>query len=126
MDLKGIVSVNGLGGLFKVVNQRSDGFILSDLETNTMKFVSNRQYQVSLLEAIAIYTDNETVELKKVLESIQEKKMELPTEVNKLSNAELRKIMTDILPEHDQDRVYPSDIKKLIKWFHILNKYSHE
>jgi len=122
MELKGIVSVTGLPGLYKAVNQRSDGYILSEVGTNTMKFVPSRLHQVSPLESIAIYTMDDTVELTKVLATMEEKAIQIPENINKTSEKDLRNIMAEILPEYDPERVYTSDIKKLLKWYEILKK----
>lgn len=122
MELKGIVSVTGLPGLYKAVNQRSDGYILSEVGTNAMKFVPSRLHQVSPLESIAIYTMDDTVELTKVLATMEEKAIQIPENINKTSEKDLRNIMAEILPEYDPERVYTSDIKKLLKWYEILKK----
>jgi hypothetical protein len=124
MEIKGIVSVTGLPGLYKAVNQRSDGYILSELGSNTMKFVPSRLHQISPLESIAIYTLDDTVELSKVFENMEEKNISIPENINKISEKELRKIMAEILPDYDPDRVYASDIKKLLKWYDLLKKVS--
>lgn len=120
MEFREIVSVTGVSGLKKLVASRNDGLILSDLNGENKKFYSNRQHMFSPLENIAIYTDEDTVPLFDVfLEMKQQRSTNPPVDPN-ASNEVLRGYLAGILPNFDRERVNISDIKKLIKWFLIL------
>jgi hypothetical protein len=121
MDLKEIVSIAGIGGLKKIVKQRPDGLIVSELDGSGKKFMSNRIHMFTPLENISIYTNTDSVELSKVLWSMKTKSAELPPVSTKADVDELREYMGKVLPDYDRDQVFVSDIKKLIKWYHILD-----
>jgi hypothetical protein len=120
MEFREIIAVTGIGGLKRLVANRNDGLILSELNGENKKFYSNRQHMFSPLENIAIYTDEDTVPLLDVfIEMKNQKATNAPVDVN-ASNDDLRKYLGTILPNFDRERVNISDIKKLIKWFAIL------
>lgn len=104
--------------------QRKDGLIVSDLDGGNKKFLSARIHMFSPLENISIYTDdNDTVSLPEVLMSVKEKLESAPPVDPNASNEELRGWFFQILPNHDEEKVKISDIKKLIKWFHVLQEH---
>lgn len=120
MEFREIIAVTGIAGLKRVVANRNDGLILSELDGSNKKFYSNRQHMFSPLENIAIYTDNDTVSLLDVLiEMKNQKATNAPVDAN-ATNDVLRNYLGTILPNFDRERVNISDIKKLIKWFAIL------
>jgi len=120
MEFKEIIAVTGLAGLKRLVTNRNDGLILSELDGSNKKFYSNRQHMFSPLENIAIYTDEDTVALLEVLiEMKNQKATNAPVDANS-SNDALRNYLGTILPNFDRERVNISDIKKLIKWYAIL------
>ncbi|MFN8295437.1 MAG: hypothetical protein U0T69_04540 [Chitinophagales bacterium] len=120
MEFREIIAVTGIGGLKRLVANRNDGLILSELNGENKKFYSNRQHMFSPLENIAIYTDEDTVPLLDVfIEMKNQKATNAPVDAN-ASNDDLRKYLGTILPNFDRERVNISDIKKLIKWFAIL------
>ena len=120
MEFKEIIAVTGVPGLKKLVANRNDGLILSELDGSNKKFYSNRQHMFSPLENISIYTDNDTVVLLDVmLEMKVQKATNAPVEPN-ASNDDLRNYLGKILPNFDRERVNISDIKKLLKWFAVL------
>ncbi|HNY53983.1 MAG: hypothetical protein IPP60_10330 [Sphingobacteriales bacterium] len=120
MEFREIIAVTGIAGLKRVVANRNDGLILSELDGSNKKFYSNRQHMFSPLENIAIYTDNDTVPLLDVLiEMKNQKATNAPVDAN-ATNDVLRNYLGTILPNFDRERVNISDIKKLIKWFAIL------
>ncbi len=119
MKFSEIVSITGVPGLKRVVGQRQDGLIVSDLDGNNKKFIPSRKHLFSPLESISIYTYDDSTPLLDVL-----LKMKGTTPVDANSDAEtLRGYLETVLPEFDKDRVHVTDIKKLIKWFHILQEY---
>ena len=122
MEFKEIIAVTGISGLKRLVANRNDGLILSDLNGENKKFFSNRQHMFSPLENIAIYTEDDTVPLLDVMiEMKNQKATSAPVEPNS-SNDILRNYLGSILPGFDRERVNISDIKKLIRWFLILEE----
>lgn len=120
MEFREIIAVTGISGLKRLVANRNDGLILSELDGSNKKFYSNRQHMFSPLENIAIYTDNDTVPLLDVfIEMKNQKAITAPVDAN-ASNDVLRNYLGTILPNFDRERVNVSDIKKLIKWYAIL------
>lgn len=121
MRLKDIVSISGMPGLYKVVSQRPDGLIVSALGEDRSKFVSNRIHMFTPLEGITIYTTTDSIELAKVLENIKSKGI---TPVGpKESNQAHKDFMQEVLPDFDEEKVYVSDIKKLVKWYLQLDEH---
>ena len=122
MNLLGLLSVSGKPGLYRMVGNRSGGLIIEPLGGGKREFASSRQHQFTPLESIAIFTDDgDSVPLKDVLARMIEQREDNPLPSPKAPTGELREYLLDILPNHDQERVYPSDIKKLVKWFGWLD-----
>ncbi len=122
MDFREIIAVTAVSGLKRLVANRNDGLILSDLNGENKKFYSNRQHMFSPLENIAIYTDEDTVPLFDVMLAMRQQKTTTPPVAPNASNDELRNYLAAILPNYDKERVNVSDIKKLVKWFLILDE----
>lgn len=120
MELKEIVSVAGVSGLKRIVAQRPDGLIVSDLDGTGRKFMSSRINMFTPLENISIYTLSDTEPLGKVLWKMKQLEPEHPPVSPKADVDELRAYMEKVLPEYDPDQVFVSDIKKLIKWYEVL------
>ncbi len=118
--LEGILSISGQPGLYKLVTQAKNGIIVESLDTKKrMPVYSNAK--VSALEDIAIFTSGEEVPLKDVFLKIFSVENKKETSVNKnSSNDEIKDYFEDILPEYDKDRVYVSDMKKVIAWYNTL------
>jgi hypothetical protein len=119
MDLKEIMSVSGQSGLFKFVSQGRNGIIVESFTDKKRMFVSASQ-KVSSLSDIAIFTDHEEVPLKEVLQRIHDSEPDAHAPDPKSSPDVLRKFMEKILPSYDRERVYISDIKKLVSWYNAL------
>lgn len=123
MDLSKILSISGKGGLFRLISQTKTGALVESLidGKKVPAFASDR---ISALEDISIFTTEKEESLKKVLQSIftKEDGGNIPFDPSKASEQDLVKYMREILPDFDEDRVYPSDMKKLFKWYNILNK----
>lgn len=122
MQIKDIIAVSGVGGLSRLTSSRSNGLLLEDLDTGKTKFYSLRKHQFTPLETVSIYTMTDTAELKEVLASMKALEGTNPIPSIKDTNDVLANYFELILPEYDQDRVYPSDIKKIIKWYSILKE----
>lgn len=122
MDLSEILGVTGLPGLFKVAGRRSDGVIVTSLVDGKTQFVSGRTNAVAALDNISIFTtEEEPAMLKEVLASI--KKHETKTPVPDVKNdAALKAWLEVVLPTYDKEKVHMSDMRKLAKWYNLLNE----
>ncbi len=124
MNLEKLVAVSGMSGLFRVTANRANGLIVEELGTEKKIFIPARKHQFTPLESIGIYTaDGETAPLNEVLQKMLDNQAEFPPIDADASPNELRHYFEQILPDYDADRVYISDIKKIVKWFGILHKY---
>lgn len=118
--LKEILSVTGKPGLFKLVSQGKNMLIVESLIDGKRIPAYSRDKVVSLGD-IAMFTETEEVPLSEVLEKLKTKENGQPASIDpKADNDTLRKFMAEILPDYDRDRVYPSDIRKLISWYNLL------
>lgn len=123
MNLENYIAVTGLSGLYKLAGNRKNGLIVEDLDNGKRKFCPSRRYQFTPLESIAIYTDDgESIELKIVFRNMKDQLEDNPPLATTAKPEDLREYFFDVLPTHDEDRVYISDIKKVIKWFNFLNE----
>lgn len=121
MDLKDIVAITGMGGLFRLETQRNNGIIVSPLPDGTKKFVSARQHLFTPLENITIFTEDEGMELKEVFLRMKAKTEAFALPDAKASNDDLHTYFAEVVPEYDAERVYASDIKKMVRWYEILD-----
>jgi len=121
MEYRQIVAVTGLGGLYQLMSTKNDGAIVRSLTDKSVKFVSARIHHITPLESIEIYTTGDNVRLHEVLDKVKGKEEGLKNlNLSKADNAAIRAYFRTILPEFDEDRVYVSDIKKVLKWYDIL------
>ncbi|HET7178487.1 MAG TPA: DUF5606 domain-containing protein [Chryseosolibacter sp.] len=128
MTLADIATVSGKGGLFKVVAPTKSGVILESLDDAKTKMVATTSHRLSLLNEISIYTTTKegNTPLLDVLKKIGQDFGDDPG-VDANSDAdELRAFMKSVLPEYDENRVYTSDIKKLLKWYAVIRHYAPE
>lgn len=120
MGLEKILSVAGKPGLYKLITQTRTGFVAESLLDGKRITVSLRS-SVSVLSEIAIYTLEEEVPLREVFQKIQTKENGGKTTVgHKDEKIKLEEYFFEVLPNYDEDRVYVSDIKKIIQWYNIL------
>ena len=117
--LKGILSVSGQSGLFKLIAEAKNNIIIESLETLKRMPVHSTS-KVSALEDIAIYTENGDVPLKDIFKAISEKENGGPALSPKASVNELKAYFEKVVPEYDKDRVYVSDMKKVLLWYNTL------
>ena len=121
MGLEKILSVAGKPGLYKLITQTRTGFVAESLLDGKRITVSLRS-SVSVLSEIAIYTLEEEVPLREVFQKIQTKENGAKTSIShKDEKIKLEEYFFEVLPNYDEDRVYVSDIKKVIQWYNILN-----
>jgi hypothetical protein len=123
MDYSKIIAVSGLPGLHELISSKNDGAIVRSLEDKSTKFVSSRIHNFSHLESIEIYTVRDNVNLVDILQSMQKSNTSLP---DTKDNAAIKKYFESAYPDLDFERVYSSDMKKIIKWFEILQKNNIE
>lgn len=122
MSLDKILSISGKPGLYNLVTQTRGGFIAESLIDKKRITVNVRQ-NVSVLSEIAIYTLTEEVPLKQVFLNIKNKENGEESSVKpKDGKDKLEEYFFDVLPDYDEDRVYPSDIKKVLQWYNLLVK----
>ncbi|MEI8085237.1 MAG: DUF5606 domain-containing protein [Paludibacter sp.] len=120
--LKEILSIPGKPGLFKLVSQGKNMLIVESL-IDSKRMPAYTKDKVVSLGDIAIFTEDAEIPLGQVLENVKTKEVGAACSIDtKASNDLLRKYMSEVLPEYDRDRVYPSDIRKLITWYNILVK----
>jgi hypothetical protein len=119
--LKGILAISGQGGLFKLVSETKNGIIVESLLTGKRQpaYASAR---ISALEDIAIYSDVDEVPLKEVFKNISEKENGEAAISHKSSGNEIKAYFGEVMPEYDEDRVYVSDMKKVIQWYNLLQE----
>ena len=121
MNIDGIIAVSGKPGLYKVIGQTKNGVIVTSL-SDGKKLAMSSSSKMSALQDIAIYTYTEEIPLVDVLEKIRIKQEGKAAIGHKSSAAVLSDYFRIILDDYDEDRVYPSDIKKVISWYNSLQK----
>ena len=122
MALDKVLSISGKPGLYKWVTQTRSGFLAESL-TDKKRISVGIQQNVSILSEIAIYTLEEEMPLKEVFKKISEKENGGETSVShKVSKDQLEEYFFGVLPNYDEDRVYASDIKKVVSWYNTLLK----
>jgi hypothetical protein len=119
MEYSKLVAVTGLPGLYELINSKNDGAIVRSLDDNSTKFASSRIHNFSHLESIEIYTIRENVNLVEVFLAMEKGGGSLP---DGKDNAALKKYFEKVYPDMDFERVYASDLKKMVKWFEVLKK----
>lgn len=117
MEYGKIISVTGLGGLFELVGSKKDGAIVRSLEDKSTKFVASRVHNFSHLESIEVYTVRDNVNLVDVFTAMQNSNEPLPSDKD---GAAVKAYFEKVYPDMDFERVYASDMKKMVKWFNIL------
>ncbi len=122
MSLDKILAISGKPGLFEIVTQTRTGAVVQSL-IDKKRITVGAHSNISILSEIAIYTLAEEVPLRDVLKKVKVKEKGQPTSVShKDSKDALEEYFFNVLPDYDEDRVYPSDIKKVIQWYNLLQK----
>lgn len=121
MNLKDILAISGEGTLFKFIAQGKNAVIVENLETGR-RISAGGTAKVSTLDEIAIFTTGEDIPLGKVMDMIWEKENGGETISHRLPDQDLKKYFAEALPDFDQNRVYTSDIKKVLHWYNILHR----
>jgi hypothetical protein len=119
MGLTKTIAIAGKPGLFNIISQSKGGFIVASLGENK-KFPITNTHNISVLNDIAIYTYAEEVPLREVFLNIHKKEDGKASINHKESNKTLLAYFSEVLPDYDEERVYPSNIKKVIQWYNLL------
>lgn len=121
MEYREIVSVTGLGGLFQLLATKSDGAIVRNLADQSTKFISARLHNVTPLESIEVYTTGDNVRLHNVFQKMKESESSVKlVDAKTADNNAIKSYFKSIFPEFDEERVYVSDMKKMLKWYEVL------
>lgn len=118
MEYSKLVSVTGMSGLFELLSSKADGGIVRSLEDKTTKFVSTRIHNFSHLESIEVYTTKDNVNLVDVFTAMKESEEKVPAST--ADPKAIKAYFQKVYPAMDFERVYGSDMKKMVKWFVVL------
>jgi len=124
MDYNRLVSVTGLGGLYELLSSKADGGVVKSLEDKSTKFVSTRLHNFSHLESIEVFTTTDNVNLVDVFTAMKASTETLPD--GKADAKAIKAYFEKVYPDMDFERVYNSDMKKMVKWYDLLNANSVE
>lgn len=124
MEYNKLVSVTGLNGLFELLSSKADGGVVKSLEDKSTRFVSTRLHSFSHLESIEVYTTKENVNLVDVFTAMSSSIEKLPDAG--ADTKAIRAYFEKVYPDIDYERVYNSDLKKMVKWFAILKNNNVE
>jgi hypothetical protein len=123
MEYNKIIAVTGLPGLYELISSKSDGAIVRSLDDKSTRFVSSRIHNFSHLESIEIYTVRDNVNLVDILKAMEASDAKMPDDKD---NSSLKTYFSKVYPDLDFDRVYSSDLKKMVKWFTVLKNNNIE
>ena len=119
MSVEKVLAISGKPGLYELKLQTRTGFVAESL-IDGKKITVGLRSNVSLLSEISIYTNDGEIKLAEVFANIAKKENDGPAISHKESNDVLINYFTEVLPDFDQDRVYVSDIKKVINWYNLI------
>lgn len=120
MQYREIVAITGLGGLYQLIASKQDGAIVKSLEDQSSRFVSSRIHNFTPLESIEVFTTGDNVNLVSVFKAMDEQSTEKPG--TKADNNAIKAYFKSVFPTFDEERVYVSDMKKMVKWYSILKE----
>ena len=123
MKFSDLVSISGLSGLYQLLGTKSDGAIVKNFDDDKTIFISARKHEVTPLESIEVYTQTENIPLSEVFRRFMKNSEGVDTtDAHKKSNDSIKETFEKLFPEYDKQRVYISDMKKMMKWYGILEK----
>jgi hypothetical protein len=128
LTLSDIAALSGKGGLYKVISPSRSGVLVESLDESKSRMMASASHKLSLLGEISIYTLNTegTTPLETVLRKMYADYGNDPGVDSDSDPEELRAFLKSVLPDFDEQRVYVSDIRKLVKWYHVLVRYAPE
>ena len=119
MDLSKVLAISGKPGLFKMLTTSKTGVVVESL-LDGKRFTVFKQYDISSLEEISIYTDLEDVPLKEVLKNVFDYAEGKEVPLGKKDGVNLKDFFAEVLPNYDRENVYLSHIKKVVQWYNLL------
>ena len=119
MEYSKLISVTGLPGLYELISSKADGAIVRSLEDQTTRFASTRQHNFSQLESIEVYTIRDNVNLADIFLAMKASSESLPDDKDAKA---VKSYFQKVYPDMDFERVYASDMKKMVKWFGIIQQ----
>lgn len=121
MDLDKVVSITGKPGLHRIIAETQTRFVVENLENSNKKLSIGTNYQVAPIGKITLYSvSDDDPTLDEVFKVMHEKEGEFEVPSRQASSSELKDYFKQIVPNYDENRVYPSDFKKILKWYQIL------
>lgn len=121
MDLDKVVSITGKPGLHRIIAETQTRFVVENLENANKKLSIGTNYQVAPIGKITLYsTTEDDPTLDEVFKTMYEKEGEVEVPSKQANPADLKSYFKEIVPNYDEHRVYPSDFKKILKWYQIL------
>jgi hypothetical protein len=121
MDLTGIISINGMAGLYKIVANSKNGVIVESL-TEKKRFPVFGTSKISALEDISMFTDSGDKRISEIMQSVFNKENGGKAVDNKADDKTVEAYFKEILPDYDKERVYVSNMRKLFSWYNLLNE----
>jgi hypothetical protein len=124
MNLENLVAIAGMPGIYKVITNKGGGLIVEDLKDKKRQFVSSRQGAITPLKTIFIFVENteeESTPLENIYRAMLEQIETKPVPAVKAADKDIKTYFYEVYPNLDKDRVYVSDMKKMLKWFIYLN-----
>ena len=117
-----ILAISGKPGLYKLISQGRGMLIVETIDATRKRLPAGARDRVTSLNDVSMYTNDEDQPLMNIFQSIydHEEGKETSVDYKKASKSELADFMTAVLPDWDRDRVYPTDVRKLISWYNIL------
>lgn len=122
MNLENYVVVSGMAGVHEVVTTRSNGLVIKQIDSGKSIFCSVRKHQFTPLSTVGIYTLEDTEDLVAVFTKMLELLPTVPPVSPSAPKHEIEEYFDQILPDYDEDKVFVSDMKKVIKWFNFMNE----
>ncbi|WP_298301703.1 DUF5606 domain-containing protein [Hydrotalea sp.] len=119
MEYRKLIAISGMSGLFELAGSKTDGAIVRSLDDNITKFVSSRVHHFSHIESIEIFTVRENVNLVEVFKAMDKSSEVIPSEKDPKA---ILNYFKKVYPEMDFDRVYASDMKKMVRWYGIIKQ----
>ena len=123
MDFKKILNISGQAGLYSLIASNKTSFIVESIDESKKRMPVSIASKVAVLEEVSVYTTDEPALLKTIIQTMFEQKGQTTVPTNEANPETLKNYLATVLPNYDKERVYVSDIKKLIKWYHILNAH---
>lgn len=117
-----IIAISGKPGLFRIVSQGRNMLIVETISPDKKRLPAGVRDRVTSLNDVSMYTDEEDKPLMEIFDAIKQKEegKEVALDYRHATSAQLAEFMAAVLPNYDRDRVYDTDIKKLIQWYNIL------